>query len=116
MADGLVSLRRYEKTRALILAESKAAIAAVRKAGRTGKARYRHLQKIVNEVAEIRERGGEAKLGWVKAHIGILGIEAADVLAKRAGEGVPLDDHEKWMSKGGIRNKKHQGADSRWNG
>ena len=42
-------------------------------------------------------------MGWVKAHIGILGSEAADVLAKNAAEGVPLDDHEKWMSGGGIR-------------
>ena len=33
--------------------------------------------------------------------LGILGNEAADVLAKNAAEGVPLDDHEKWMSGGG---------------
>ena len=43
------------------------------------------------------------KLAWVKAHMGILGNEAANVLAKKATEGVPLDDHEKWMSGGGIR-------------
>ena len=30
--------------------------------------------------------------------MGILGNEAADVLAKQAAEGVPLDDHEKSMS------------------
>ena len=35
--------------------------------------------------------------------MGILGKEAADVLAKQASEGVPMDDHEKWMSGGGIR-------------
>ena len=35
--------------------------------------------------------------------MGILGNEAADVLAKQAAERVPLDDHEKWMSGGGIR-------------
>ena len=35
--------------------------------------------------------------------LGILGNEAVDVLAKSAAEGVPPDDHEKWMSGGGIR-------------
>ena len=35
----------------------------------------------------------------MKAHIGILGNEAADVPA----ESVPLDDDGKWMPGGGIR-------------
>ena len=35
--------------------------------------------------------------------MGILGNEAADVLAKKAAEGLLLDDHDKWMSGGGIR-------------
>ena len=43
------------------------------------------------------------RLGWVKAHMGILENETADVLAKQAAEGVSPDDHEKWMSGGGIR-------------
>ena len=35
--------------------------------------------------------------------MGILRNEAADVLAKKAPEGVPPDDNEKGMSGGGIR-------------
>ena len=35
--------------------------------------------------------------------MGIFGNEAADVLAKKVAEGVPRDEHEKWMSGGGIR-------------
>ena len=34
---------------------------------------------------------------------GILSNGAADVLAKKAAEGVPSDDHDKWMFRGGIR-------------
>ena len=52
---------------------------------------------------EIGEKGGAVKLGWVKAHMGILGNEAADVMVKKAAEVVPLGDNEKWMFGGGIR-------------
>ena len=38
-----------------------------------------------------RRRGGEVKIEWVKAHMGILGNEAADVVAKNVAEGVPPD-------------------------
>ena len=72
-------------------------------AGKTGKARSKHLQRTVNMIAEVKRGGGEVKIGWVKAHMNILGNEAADVLAKHATEGVPSDDHEKWMSGAGIR-------------
>ena len=41
MAEGLASVRRG--MRVLILADSKAAISAVRKAGKTGRARSHHL-------------------------------------------------------------------------
>ena len=64
MAVGLARLPR-DAGRVLILADSRAAIEAVKKAGRTGKAESHHLRKVVNEIAE---REG-VRLGWVKAHM-----------------------------------------------
>ena len=67
----------------LVFADSKAVIAAIKKAGSTGKARSRHLQMTVNMMAEVKGEGGEVKMGWVKAYMGILGNEAADVLVNK---------------------------------
>ena len=61
MAGGLAKVRR--ETKILILADSKAAITAVRKAGRTGKARSRHLREVVNTIAEVKEGGGRSQTG-----------------------------------------------------
>ena len=65
MAEGLARLPCDGK-KAVILADCRA---SVKKAGRTGKARSHHLQKVINEIAER----GEVRLRWVKAHMGILG-------------------------------------------
>ena len=100
MAEGLASLLRGG--RVLILADSKAAIAAVKRQGGQEKPGPEHLQEVVNEKRSGKGEGG-VRLGWVKAHMGILESEAADVFAKQAAEGVPLVDHETWMSGGGIR-------------
>src|SRR5258706_6353694 len=102
MGGGLSQTKTMQEKKVLILADSKAAIAAVKKAGRTGKARSRHLQETVNIISEVKKEGGEVKIGWTKAHMGILGNEAADVLAKKAAEGVPPDDHDKGMTGGRI--------------
>ena len=53
------------ETKVLILADSKAAVAAVKKAGRTGKAKSSHLQRTVNMIAEVRKKkcgGGQARV------------------------------------------------------
>ena len=95
MAGGLAEVKAERKI--LILVDSKAAIVAVRKAGRVGRAKSRHLQEVVNTIAEVKEGGGEVELGWVKVHIGISGNEAADVAAKKTAEGVRArENHEKW--------------------
>ena len=70
----------HSKNNIMILADSQAAIAAIKKAGKTGKARTRDLAAIVKG---IRARKGRTRLGWVKSHIGIEGNEQADHLAKK---------------------------------
>ena len=62
MAGGLASLPR-DGRKVLILADCKAAILAVKRAGRTERARFRHLQNVVNTVAEIKEGGGRSDWG-----------------------------------------------------
>ena len=76
-----------------------AAIAGVRKVGRTG-------SKVLPP-AESGERDrrcgradGEAMMS--EGSDGHPSTEAVDVLAKRAAEGVPPGDSERWMSGGGI--------------
>ena len=61
MAGGLSRTRTMQEKKVLILADSKAAITAVTKAGKTGKARSRNLERTVNMIAQTRERGGEVK-------------------------------------------------------
>ena len=93
MAEGLADIPKNVRG-VLILADSKTAIATVSKAGRTGKARSRHFKKVGRDRGAGRGRR-VVRVGWVKVTTAIPGNEAA--------EGVPLDDHEKWMSGGGYK-------------
>lgn len=55
-------------------------------------------------IAEVRKGWGEVKMGWVKTHMGILGHEAADAVDKNTAERVrSLEDHQKWIFGGDIR-------------
>lgn len=58
MAGGLAKVRQGGEQKVLILAGSRIAIEVVKKAGRMGKAKHRHLQKVVNMMAEVRKEGG----------------------------------------------------------
>ena len=69
MAEGLASIpgngidsRNEVGGRVLILANPEASIATIGKAGKTGKARSRHLTKVVDEIVE-RVEGGEVVVG-----------------------------------------------------
>jgi len=97
----------------LILSDSQAAIAAVKQAGQTGKARTRDLRKIVQQIGRRQENLGPdaVRFGWVKSHIGITGNEKADEQAKLGTEDIypnPL-----YITEGGLKQewKKRREAD-----
>ena len=55
------------------------------KKGKTGKTRSRHLKKVADEIGARGE--GIVRLAWVKAHMGILGNEAACASKESCREG-----------------------------
>ena len=74
----LEAAERFETgERILLLVDSEAAISAVMKAGKKGKARTRDLARLMEAIG--RREGvvgkGSVSLGWVKSHIGIHGNE-----------------------------------------
>ena len=70
--------------RLLILTDSSAAIAAIRKAGQEGKARTADVRQVVAFIAKREYNRGKGTIGllWVKAHMGIFGNERADDIAR----------------------------------
>jgi len=86
----------------LILLDSQAAIAAVKKAGRTGKARTCDLKWVMEGIRERKSRlGPNAVLfGWVKAHNKLHCNEEADRLAKEATNLYPEDPQ---ITEGGLK-------------
>jgi len=86
----------------LILSDSQAAIAAVKKAGRTGKARTNDLKLVLMDIKEQQARLGPnaVSFGWVKAHNELFGTEEADQLAKMATQLYPEDPQ---ITEGGLK-------------
>jgi len=87
-----------EDWKILALSDSQAAIAAVRKAGKTGRARTGELKEFVEEVRRRQENPGPdaVRFAWVKAHVGTQGNEKADQMAR---SGAELGDEEEGMEK-----------------
>ena len=86
----------------LILSDSQAAIAAVKKAGRIGKARTNDLKLVLMDIKERQTRLGPnaVSFGWVKAHNELFGNKEADRLAKEATQLYPENP---WITEGGLK-------------
>ena len=68
----------------IVLTDSQAAIAAIKKAGKTGKARTGELRKVMRKIDEGRKAIGPnaVSLEWLNSHIRIKGNEEANKKAK----------------------------------
>ena len=77
-----LALESLPKVPLLVLSDSRAALAAVRSAASAGVARTADLRRVVDQVGEWALEGVPLRFGWVKAHVGVLGNERADALAK----------------------------------
>ena len=68
----------------IVLTDSQTAIAVIRKAGKTGKARTEELRKVMRKIKQEKKALGckAVSIGWVKAYIRIKGNEEADKRAK----------------------------------
>jgi len=90
------------ETNVLILSDSQAAIATVKKAGHTGRARTRDLKFVMEGIRERQSRLGPnaVSFGWVNAHNDLYGNEKADQLAKKATKLYPKDPQ---ITEGGLK-------------
>ena len=97
-----------EDHKILLLSNSQAAIAAVRKARRTGRARTVELKEVVKKVRKRQNNLGPDAVRFVsvKAHVGTCGIGKADQMAKAGTElGDEDEGIQKVITEGGLRQK-----------
>ena len=72
----------------LLLRDSGAAIQATKNTGTRGKTRTRALAALGNKISKRQALygSGHINIGWVNSHIGIVGKEEADAMAKIGAE------------------------------
>jgi len=95
-----------EDHKILLLSHSQAAIAAIHKAGRTGRARTAELKEVVEEVRKRQKNLGldTVRFAWVKAHVGTCSNEKADQMAKAGAELGDMDEGmQKVITEGRLR-------------
>ena len=103
-----------EHPRVVLLSDSKAALQAVWKAGKTGKARTRRLGALMTEIKRRTDLHA-VRFAWVKAHIGIMGNGGADKGQRRHNQGYTRRDYGGWIETGseGIeKDKPDRGRDA----
>ena len=95
------ALRMVGNVPVLILADSRAALQAIKVAGAVGRARTRGLGEVLRLIFELENECGEksVSLACVKAHVGISGNEEADTVAKEAAQA----GGGRAVTEGGIR-------------
>ena len=80
-----ISRDNWDKcSKIIVLTDLQVAIAAIKNAGKMGKARMGELRKVIRGIVEGKRelRPKTVSFGWDKSHIGIKGNEEADKKAK----------------------------------